>query len=449
MMDKPKVYIFLGAPTIPLKTASSTKRDGPQWETLDLCLQGEKLLPKGSKLSSEDGVSDDQSTADNIVLTNKSLDRLSFDPDDTAQTSETPVLGIEGEYEDVTQASPNLKKRATCYEQVHCPRTVKEYLDSCFPEQGTRPVVEPAEKEAPPHLSLETEYLSVWTASQSLLLKGRLRPQVDPLRDDHETDSESTGAPPTPQKPAPPASGSSPELYSPTSSPGERGQEGSQELFDMLSERQEEGGIVLEATPEGVLCSQGSLMANNRQATAERGSLWATPRPSSALCTSPTCPSSKRSRVSPPRARTPEGPGPTAGTSVPPQCGPTTLLSRCTSTGVRYSVLVAVVYPCHLKEIKVKSGMWAGSTVPLATIVVTDQSSVNMKVVLWRTAAFWALTVNPGDLLLITGVTLNEDKWRGELVLQSTWASRLLNLGQLTSSHPPPGGAVELLLKTC
>lgn len=33
--------------------------------------------------------------------------------------------------------------------------------------------------------------------------------------------------------------------------------------------------------------------------------------------------------------------------------GPTTLLGRCDRPGVRYSVLVAVVHPCHLKEVKV------------------------------------------------------------------------------------------------
>jgi len=53
--------------------------------------------------------------------------------------------------------------------------------------------------------------------------------------------------------------------------------------------------------------------------------------------------------------------------------------------------------------LQVRSGVWAGSSVPLATIVVTDQSGVEVKVVLWRRAAFWALTVFPGDILLITG----------------------------------------------
>ena len=55
--------------------------------------------------------------------------------------------------------------------------------------------------------------------------------------------------------------------------------------------------------------------------------------------------------------------------------------------------------------LKVKSGPAAGTFVPLASIVVTDQSAVEMKVVLWRRAAFWALTVCPGEILLITGTT--------------------------------------------
>lgn len=48
---------------------------------------------------------------------------------------------------------------------------------------------------------------------------------------------------------------------------------------------------------------------------------------------------------------------------------------------------------------------------PLASIVVTDQSGIEMKVVLWRRAAFWALTVGPGDVLLITG-TQTQLTWR-------------------------------------
>lgn len=53
--------------------------------------------------------------------------------------------------------------------------------------------------------------------------------------------------------------------------------------------------------------------------------------------------------------------------------------------------------------LQVKSGAAAGTFVPLASVVVTDQSGVEMKVLLWRRAALWVLTVYPGDILLISG----------------------------------------------
>lgn len=53
--------------------------------------------------------------------------------------------------------------------------------------------------------------------------------------------------------------------------------------------------------------------------------------------------------------------------------------------------------------LKLRSGPAAGTSIPLASIVVTDQSGMELKVVLWRRAAFWVLTVCPGDILLITG----------------------------------------------
>ncbi|XP_064173080.1 shieldin complex subunit 2 isoform X1 [Anguilla rostrata] len=506
-MDKPKIHIFLGAPTLPLKMAPSGEPGCARWETVDLCLKGVRLQPKGkehgaqgSDISAVGGASDEQGGADKAVLANEGPDRPNIDPGGVPD-KDAPVSGnAEGDRERISQ--PDLdpeergssqKKRSAVDEQDPCPEAVREYLDSCFRAPGPGTGAEPAGGEAPPRLSLEAEFLSSWTTSQALLLKGRRGLPAG-------SSPQGAGAPPTPPTPqnrAPVGSGSSPELYSPTSSP--RGaQESSQELFHTLSERQAEGGVVLEATPEGVLCSQGSPSASpSRKPAEEAESLWASPRPGPSsrtsprpgpslrtsprpgpldlwtsprpgpslrtsprpgpslwtsprpgpslrtsprpgpsLRTSPTPPSAKKSRVSPTGAKT-RG-GQTEGACVPPQSGPTTLLGRCVARGVRYSLLVAVVYPCHLKEIKVKSGTWAGSTVPLATIVVTDQSGVDMKVVLWRTAAFWALTVYPGDLLLITGVTLNEDKWRGEVVLQSSYASRLLNLGQLTSALPPP-----------
>ncbi|XP_048472335.1 shieldin complex subunit 2 isoform X3 [Rhincodon typus] len=77
-------------------------------------------------------------------------------------------------------------------------------------------------------------------------------------------------------------------------------------------------------------------------------------------------------------------------------------LKNCTDRTRKYHVLVTVLFRCLLKEIQIKSGTFAGCRVPIATILVTDQSGVIMKIALWRAAAFWALSVFPGDVLLVT-----------------------------------------------
>uniref|UniRef100_A0A8C0E9R0 Shieldin complex subunit 2 n=1 Tax=Balaenoptera musculus TaxID=9771 RepID=A0A8C0E9R0_BALMU len=114
----------------------------------------------------------------------------------------------------------------------------------------------------------------------------------------------------------------------------------------------------------------------------------------------------------------------------------TSLIKNCDSKSQTYNCLVMVLSPCHVKEINIKSGPNSGSKVPLATIVVIDQSEIKKKVFLWRTAAFWALTVFLGDIILLTDVTIHEDHWVGETVLQSTFTSHLLNLGSYSSVHP-------------
>lgn len=38
-----------------------------------------------------------------------------------------------------------------------------------------------------------------------------------------------------------------------------------------------------------------------------------------------------------------------------------------------------------------------------------------------------------------SGLQVHEDRWRGETVLQSTFSSKLLNLGSAAASTPPPG----------
>ncbi|XP_049553100.1 shieldin complex subunit 2 isoform X4 [Orcinus orca] len=87
----------------------------------------------------------------------------------------------------------------------------------------------------------------------------------------------------------------------------------------------------------------------------------------------------------------------------------TSLIKNCDSESQKYNCLVMVLSPCHVKEINIKSGPNSGSKVPLATIVVIDQSEIKKKVFLWRTAAFWALTVFLGDIILLTDSSMVSD----------------------------------------
>ncbi|NXM73523.1 SHLD2 protein, partial [Serilophus lunatus] len=104
-------------------------------------------------------------------------------------------------------------------------------------------------------------------------------------------------------------------------------------------------------------------------------------------------------------------------------------LKNCHCKNQKYNILVIVVHPCHIKEIQVKTRPKSSCQVPVATLVVMDQSEVERKVVLWHGAAFWSLTVFPGDIVLLTDIIMYENLWCGEIMLQSTFSSQLLNLG--------------------
>ncbi|NXK02884.1 SHLD2 protein, partial [Herpetotheres cachinnans] len=104
-------------------------------------------------------------------------------------------------------------------------------------------------------------------------------------------------------------------------------------------------------------------------------------------------------------------------------------LKNCCCKNQKYNVLVTIVHPCHIREIQVKTRPKSSCKIPVATIVVTDQSEIERKVVLWRGAAFWSLTVFPGDIVLLTDIIVCENLWCGEIMLQSTFTSQLLNLG--------------------
>ncbi|XP_056351241.1 shieldin complex subunit 2 isoform X1 [Oenanthe melanoleuca] len=112
------------------------------------------------------------------------------------------------------------------------------------------------------------------------------------------------------------------------------------------------------------------------------------------------------------------------------------LLKNCCSKDQKYNILVTAVHPCHIKEIQSKTKPKSLGKIPVATIVVIDQSEIERKVVLWRGAAFWSLTVFPGDIVLLTDITMYENPWCGEVMLQSTFTSQLLNLGNCSALNP-------------
>uniref|UniRef100_A0A8C6E8X3 Shieldin complex subunit 2 n=1 Tax=Moschus moschiferus TaxID=68415 RepID=A0A8C6E8X3_MOSMO len=121
----------------------------------------------------------------------------------------------------------------------------------------------------------------------------------------------------------------------------------------------------------------------------------------------------------------------------------TSLIKNCDSEHQKYNCLVMVLSPCHMKEINIKSGPNSGSKVPLATIVVTDQSEIKKKVFLWRTAAFWALTVFPGDIILLTDSSMISN-----VVLQDLLAyvsSKHSYLRDLPQRHPQKMSSIEFI----
>ncbi|XP_055281262.1 shieldin complex subunit 2 isoform X2 [Moschus berezovskii] len=121
----------------------------------------------------------------------------------------------------------------------------------------------------------------------------------------------------------------------------------------------------------------------------------------------------------------------------------TSLIKNCDSERQKYNCLVMVLSPCHMKEINIKSGPNSGSKVPLATIVVTDQSEIKKKVFLWRTAAFWALTVFPGDIILLTDSSMISN-----VVLQDLLAyvsSKHSYLRDLPQRHPQKMSSIEFI----
>lgn len=381
MADKLKVHVFLGAPNPQALSEEALDNSSNQWRTLECRWKQGRLRPRKevSEGQIQSHVAAEAISSQNQITDHEKHSFSGYHEGDMTMSEDDITPSI---------SQSSLAKQALPEEDDVSPGLVIEYLDSCFPSHQADPR---SDSEPIPAMSAKTEYLTTWTKTQGLLLK----PGV--VREQGSGSVSALGSPQTPPKQTPSASLGSPELYIPEASPGDRGLggtlQGSVELYESLSQKLQEGGVILLRTPDGLLCSQASAV-EQEDYEFQFGSL------NKSVEASPTPSTSKRAKLSSNVAWRQQG---TEQKNLLLLHGPTTLLSRCISHGVSYSILVAVVHPCHVKEISVKSGASSGSRVPLATVIVTDQSGVEMKVVLWRAAAFWALTVHPGDILLITG----------------------------------------------
>lgn len=394
MSNKPKIHVFLGAPCPQALALEVQERELQHWKTVDLTWSQGRLIPKDTvrEVQTDECGAVTSGRPESAGTSERTPESIA-DKTETSQDNSTPS-GCE---------CSQSKEESSEVEEL-CPVLVTEYLDSCFSCPQTSLNEQSRDVRPTSPVSTETEYLSTWTKSQALLLRSRVaRCPTSGFLEDFLL-----GSPHTPRKQMDSASISSPELYSPVVSPEERGLGGTLQSSgewhnDSLSQRQQERGVILEITSDGILCSQGNAIAEKPVVQEELGLNIDSPTTTAQASPSPT--TSKKMKLSQTVSKTKETTEQRVR-SAAPLCGPTTLLARCKTHGVRYAILVAVVHPCHLKEVKVKTGVSAGSSVPLATLIVTDQSDVEMKVVLWRTSAFWALTVYPGDILLITGETI-------------------------------------------
>lgn len=203
--------------------------------------------------------------------------------------------------------------------------SVFEYLDSCFPTDQADHQTGSKANVGVSHLTEQTQYLSTWTLSQALILRGRHGMQSAASSEkDLQIQSKDVPAPGS-------VSSSTPELFSPVP----LSMDASAELFSQPSLRAERGGVVIEATPDGVLCSQDAVQAP------------LTSRPS------PEC---KRARILD-TVMGEASKAPSDNRNVAELGCPTTLLNQCSGKTAPYTVLVAVVHPCHLKEVKVSGAL--------------------------------------------------------------------------------------------
>jgi hypothetical protein len=136
--------------------------------------------------------------------------------------------------------------------------------------------------------------------------------------------------------------------------------------------------------------------------------------------------------------------------TCPPSC---VNLAECAAMKPESLVhLFALVLQVNsVMEVACKKGPLAGSTVPVASLLLADPTRSCLKLLLWREAASWVERISAGDIIFLKSLRLK--RWQGETVAHTIMYSRVLNLHQPKKSLPQkfvkmvPAGSLESLVE--
>uniref|UniRef100_UPI00358EDCC6 shieldin complex subunit 2 n=1 Tax=Myxine glutinosa TaxID=7769 RepID=UPI00358EDCC6 len=119
-------------------------------------------------------------------------------------------------------------------------------------------------------------------------------------------------------------------------------------------------------------------------------------------------------------------------------------------------LLAVVLNSRGVRDVQARKGFCAGRSFSVSSLLLMDWLGDTATVELWRTAAFWALMLLPGDVVVITDVRSQKGSKhvQNTKVLTSTARSRMLHLGACEALNPQNWFSIvqpELLelLKTC
>ncbi|KAM4721123.1 shieldin complex subunit 2 [Rhinophrynus dorsalis] len=458
MFSSGTIHVFIGAPVIP-SVSNGTEENGlvdPTEEWEEISYVSTPLFPDNCDTTKSKDIQEPSSHHGKQTSPNGTLFKYG---DFVSETTSfiSPFHNCEKEKQSFTELSSLLSIKQHCNITPHSQilpenlgNILQEYLDASFPKKSANVGVQ---THSETFTSTDTEFLAVLTSSQvAILHHGEICEQdasiVQPkiTNSNHcRVDESQRFTPLLPKENAETKcfipkdmqgySDCSLELFTPTSSDIKCYQA---PCFKQIMQHQERVSF-----QELSSTCVGEQNANNnsehfKNATCKRQKSW----DDSAVLYPLTIRrehNSKKVKLSDSLDKSDSKMSPGAKQMHPKQAKDVIPLKYCSDKTKEYSILACVLHPCYLKEIQIKTGPNAGFSVPLATIVVFDQSNVERKVVLWRSAAFWTLTVLPGDIIILTDLIVCEDRWNKETLLQSTAVSRLKNLGNYSSLCPKDG----------